>query len=105
LVLIFFSSILITRAERYSNIQVEKRKLGYRLDPNPKFLSREFDSILSYDDVHLANSQEKHVFNNRTWSILASAFSRLFQNETVELLARYHYQTAAAANTMPYKNS
>jgi hypothetical protein len=93
--LVFFSSLLIARAEYLYDVQVDKRKLGYRLNPNRKFLSSEFDSILSYDDVHLANGDEKILFSNHTWNVLSKAFSNLFHNETIQLLSHYHYQTAA----------
>jgi hypothetical protein len=86
---------LIARAEYLYDIYVDKRKLGHRLDPNKKFLSSEFDSILSYDDIHLPNQNEKIIFSNHTWNVLGKAFSNLFHNEIIQLLGRYHYQTAA----------
>ncbi len=74
---------------------VDKRKLGHRLDPNKKFRSSQFNSIHLYDDIHLPNQNEDIIFSNHTWNILSKAFSNLFHNETIQLLTRYHYQTAA----------
>ena len=87
--------MLIARAEYLYNTHVDKRPLGHRLDPNKNFLQSEFDSILSYDDIHLPNKNEKITFSNHTWNVLSKAFSNLFQSETIQLLSRYHYQTAA----------
>lgn len=109
--MVFVYSLLIARTERYNNTYVDKRKLGYRLDPNPNFLSSEFDSILLYDDIHLPNKDEKIIFSNQTWDVLSKALSHLFQNETIQLLSRYHYQTAAMVlgnnrnNSISYKNN
>ncbi len=107
----FFISLLIARAERLYDIYVDKRTLGRRLDPNKKFLSSQFDSILLYDDIHLPNKHENIIFNNHTWHVLSKAFSNLFHNETIQLLSRYHYQTAAdvlrynRTNTILYKDN
>lgn len=87
-------SLLIAHAEHYYGTYVDKRKLGNRLDPNKNFLLSEFDSILLYDDVHLPNKEENIIFNNQTWFVLSKAFSYLFNNETIELLSHYHYQTS-----------
>jgi len=92
---LLFFSLLIARAEDLYDTYVDKRKLGHRLDPNKKFLSSEFNSILLYDDIHLPNRDEDIIFTNHTWNILSKAFSNLFHNETIQLLSRYHYQTAA----------
>lgn len=89
-------SLLIAQAEHSYGTYVDKRKLGYRLDPNSKFLLSEFNSILLYDDVHLPNKHEDIIYNNQTWFALKTAFSHLFHNETIQLLSRYHYQTAAS---------
>ncbi len=75
---------------------VDKRELGHRLDPSRKFLASEFNSILLYDDVHLPNHDERIIYSNRTWFALRKAFSQLFHNETIQLLSRYHYDTAAS---------
>jgi hypothetical protein len=90
-----FSSLLIAQTEYLYDTYVDKRKLGYRLDPNRKFLASEFNSILLYDDVHLPTHDESIIYSNRTWFALRKAFSHLFHNETIQLLSRYHYDTAA----------
>lgn len=88
-------SILIARAEHLYGTYVDKRKLGRRLDPNRKFCASEFNSIFFYDDIHLPNDREDIVISNHTWNILSKAFAKLFHNETMQLLSRYHYKTAA----------
>jgi hypothetical protein len=88
------SSLLIARAELLYDVHVDKRRLGHRLDPKKNFLSSEFDSILFYDDIHLPNKNEDIIFSNHTWNVLSKAFSNLFHNDTIQLLSRYHYQTA-----------
>ena len=91
----FRFSLLIVRAEFLYGVNVDKRKLGHRLDPNRKFLSSEFESILNYDDIHLPNQNETIIFSNHTWNVLSTAFSELFHNDIIQILSRYHYETAA----------
>ncbi|CAF3364369.1 unnamed protein product [Rotaria sp. Silwood1] len=89
-------SLSIAQAEDLYDTYVDKRELGNRLDSNENFLSSEFDSIHLYDDIHLPKKNEHAVFNNQTWLVLSKIFSYLFQNETIELFLRYHYQTVAS---------
>jgi hypothetical protein len=108
---LFVYSLLIAQAQHYHGTFVDKRRLGYRLNPDKKFLSSEFDSILSYDDVHLPTVREDIIFSNQTWLVLNRAFSYLFQSTTMQLLSRYHYQTAAfvlrynTTTTISHKNT
>lgn len=93
------SSLLIARVARTSDIHLDKRPLGARLDPNERIRSTLFDSILLYDDIHLPNRHEKIIFSNRTWSIFRRALSKLFHPQTIQLLSSYHHQTTAAVRS------
>lgn len=86
---------MITRSEHLYGTYVDKRQLGHRLDPNRNFLASEFDSIFSYDDIHLPNEHEDIILSNHTWNILKKIFQKLFSNQTMQLLSRYHHETAA----------
>ncbi|CAF1200383.1 unnamed protein product [Adineta steineri] len=94
-----FISLLVAQAERFYGTYVDKRSRGSRLDPNKEFLSSDFNSILDYHDVHLPNQHENIIYSNRTWLVLKNAFSYLFNNDTIELLSRYHYETVASVFT------
>ena len=91
-----YFSFSIARAEYSYDVKVDKRHRGSRLDPNKRFLSSEFQNILYYDDIHLPNRNESILYRSETWLVLSEAFSNLFHNDTIQLLARYHYQTAAS---------
>lgn len=91
-----YFSFSIVHAEYSYDVKVEKRHRGSRLDPNKRFLPSEFQNILFYDDIHLPNRNESIVYRNQTWHVLSEAFSNLFHNDTIQLLARYHFQTAAS---------
>ncbi|CAM4821114.1 unnamed protein product [Rotaria magnacalcarata] len=88
-------SLLILQAQHSYNTYIDKRKIGYRLNPSENFLSFEFDSILLYDDIHLPNTSEQIIFRNETWLVFRKIFSHLFSKETIRLLSQYHYQTVA----------
>lgn len=98
---LFRFSVLIARAEYSQNVYVSKRKRGSRLDPDKRYLASEFHDILYYDDVHLPNRNETLLYTNSTWQVLREAFSNLFQNDTIQLLARYHFQAAASFRMNP----
>lgn len=90
---------MIARAEYFHDIEIDKRHRGLRLDPNDQFLRVEFEKMFDYDDIHLPNRNESMLYCNQTWHVLREAFSNLFNDETIQLLARYHYQTAASILT------
>lgn len=88
--------MLIVQTEHLHKTYIDKRKLGYRLDPDKNILLDEFDSILLYDDVHLPKTDENILFNDKTWLVLSQAFSVLFHHNIIQLLSRYHHETAAS---------
>lgn len=98
-ILLFVFSVLIARAKYSSKVRVDKRERGSRLDPDKRYLASEFRHILYYEDVHLPNRNETLLYTYETWQVLREAFTNLFHNETIELLARYHFQTAASILT------
>lgn len=85
---------MIVRAKDRINIRVEKRRLGYRLDPTEQHFRTEFDGLFFYDDVHLLKRDEQFVFHDKTWQVLRTALSKLFDSSTMDLLSIYHHEMA-----------
>ncbi|CAF1613880.1 unnamed protein product, partial [Didymodactylos carnosus] len=89
--------ILITEAQQNNeSIQLDKRPLKKRLDPNE--FEAKIDFILKYDDVHVDNQDVRQIFSRRRWQLFERGLKHLFTLETIEYLKGYHQKYSALAN-------